>query len=361
MSGLSGLASNLPGARAMKFGYSNARAKAMKSALLEKQVLEQMIEAGSMRDLLGVLEATTYRQDLGEPSLRYSGADLVEFALGKHFVRDARKVLKFTPKEAVGTVMSVLEKWDVHNLKMLLLGKHLGHPDEEITPLLVPAGALTPDELRKMREQKDVESLVAILARTGYGQALAPLLEEYRKSKNIQPLLDALEMQFYSSLSQKISGAQPDEPAILGLVRAEIDAKNIMNILRGKRDGIGDEAIMRYFIDGGNMARQAIKSLIACGSIEELIGKVKGRYNLDSALEAYRADKSLVHFELELERKLVERGLSTLRLCILSPGAIVGYLYLKENEIRNIRKIVRAKEFGIPPEKLRESIILITR
>lgn len=358
--GISTMIASAPGIRAMKFGYSNARAKAMKAALLDKQVLEQMIGAGSMRELLGILDTTAYKQDLGEPSLRYSGADLVEFALGKHFARHVRKVLKFTPKDAVGTILSVLKKWDAYNTKAILLGKHLGYKDDEIIPLLVPAGAMRPEDLRKMREQRDVESLVTFIARApGYRQTLIPMLGPYRETKNVQPLLDAIELQFYRTLSKSISGAQVDEPVILDLVKASIDARNIMNVLRGKRDGISDEAMLRFFIEGGNIKRRGFRILVACHSIEEAVGKAKGRYNLDAALEAYRGDNSLVHFETEFERKIAEKGLKALRSCILSPGAIVAYLYLKETEINNLRKIVRAKEFGVPQEKLRETIVFM--
>jgi len=352
-------AAMLPAARALKFGYANARAKAMKSLLLERPVLEQMIDAGSVREVIGILENTSYKQDLGEPSLKYSGADLIELALGRHFARNARKALGFTPKDAVGTIMSVLEKWDAHNVKTILLGKHLAHPDDEIVPLLVPAGDLTPDMLKRMREQRDVESLVSFLARTEYGEPLVQLLDDYKKTRNVQPLLNAIEMTFYSVLSQRISGTQPDEPAILELVKADIDAKNIMSALRGKRDRAPEEEVMRYFIDGGNISRREMKALAACSSVEEAVDKVKARYDLGVALERYKADGSLVHFESGLERRIVEKGMSTLRISILSPGAIVGYLYLKENEIGNIRKIVRGKEFGVPPEKLRESVIFV--
>ncbi len=360
MMGLASMIASAPGIRAMKFGYSNARAKAMKSALLDRSVLEQMIAAGSMRELLGILEATPYKQDLGEPSLRYTGADLVEFALGRHFARHVRKVLRFTPPDSVGTILSVVRKWDAYNAKTILLGKHLGYKDEEIVPLLVPAGSMKPEELKRMREQRDVESLVAFISRSpGYRQALIPLLGPYRETKNVQPLLDAIELQFYRTLSKTISGAQFDEPVILDLVKANIDARNVMNVLRGKRDGISDEAMMRFFIEGGNIKRRGFKILVACHSIEEAVAKAKGRYNLDAALEAYKADGSLVHFETEFERKIAEKGLKALRTCILSPGAIVAYLYLKETEISNLRKIVRAKEFGVPQDKLRETIVFM--
>ncbi len=347
------------GGRATRFGYSNARVKAMKTALLGRPALEQMIGAKEMAEVLAALKETPYEEDLGESSLGHSGADLIEFALSRHFARSARKIIGFTPRDALGTVMSVLEKWDAYNLRVILLGKHLGHPNADIAPLLVPAGEFAQAELKRMQEQPDVESVARLVSGTGYGKALAPLLDEYRRSREIQPLLNAVDKEFYGQLPKRISGTQRDERAILGLVKAVIDGKNIMVILRGKRAGIPPEALLRYCAEGGNITAPSLRALANRGSVEEVVAGVKGKYNLEAALARYGADSSLSHFEIELERRIAEKGLRTLRTSVLSAGAIVGYLYLKETEISNLRKIVRAKEFNLPADKLRETIVFM--
>ena len=342
-----------------RFAYANARVKAMKARLLSKQVMEQFMKAESVMDILGMLDRTPYKQDLSEPALHYAGAELIEFALGRHMARQARKVLSIIPQDAVGTIAAILEKWDIYNLKTILLGKHLGHTQEKIASLLVPAGSLTPAELKRLNEQKDVEELTRFVGRTYYGKVLVPLLEDYKKTRNIQPMLNALEKEYFTRLPERMGRAGPDELSILSLVKSEIDVKNIMNVLRGKKEGAKEEQMKRFIIPGGNIAPRTINNLIKCRTIDEIVSKLRSKYNLEQALERYRMDRSLVHFEMAMERKLVEKWLKTLRISTISTGALVDYLYLLEREITNIRKIVRAKEFNLPLEKLKEIVVMV--
>jgi len=345
--------------RAQSYGYSNARVKAMKAALLPRDATEEMLSAAGVGGVSAVLDRTDYKEDFAEPGLKYSGADLVEFALSRNLARRARKVLAFTPKEARPAVLSVLEKWDAYNLKTILLAKHLGHAPDDVAPFLVPAGAFTPITLKRILERGSVEEAVEFIGRTSYGIALRPLLPEYRKSRNILPLLNAIEKSFYGRLSGSIPAGLPDSGRILELVRTEIDNRNIMNILRGKRDGASDREIKSYLISGGSLRPNFLKQLLQAKTLEDAVKAVGEKYRLEAELASFREGKSLTGIEDALGRRVIALGLKALRHCILSPGAIVGYIYLKENEMLNIRKIVRGKEFNVPVDKLRDTLVAI--
>ena len=345
-------------ARSLTFGYSNARVKAMRASLLPREAIGQMIDADKVADIIGMLERTDYKADFSEPALKYSGADLVEFALGRHLVRKARKVLSFTPKEAVPAVLSVLEKWDAYNLKTILLAKHLGHSNDDIKPFLVPAGVFTMNELNVILERGNAMEIASFLSETSYGAELQPLLNDYKKSKNIQPLLNALEKHFYAKLSRSISPHTADGSRILELVRADIDNRNIMIILRGKGSGVSEAEIKPYLVEGGTLETKELAKLLRSKTADDAVKLVGERFGLEKAAELYKSTKSLVGIEIGLERRVASMGLKALRHSMLSPGALVGYLYLKEAEITNIRKIVRGKEFSVPAEELREAVML---
>ncbi|MDD5317345.1 MAG: V-type ATPase subunit [Candidatus ainarchaeum sp.] len=343
-------------ARPMRYAYSSSRTKAMKGALLSKDDMEQLISADRVGDVIAVLGRTDYKDDMTEPALRHSGADLVDFALGRHMARKARKILSFAPGEALPAVLSVLEKWDAYNLKTILLAKHLGHPNAEIVPLLVPAGAFTKDDLLRMLSQESVEGVASLITGTGYGEALEPLLAEYKKSKNIQPLLNAVEKHFYAKLSGAVSPRIPDGERILAVVRASIDNRNAVNILRGKREGASEAKIRSYVIGGGTLTAHELNRFIQAPTTDEAFKAVMERFGL-TPLEPGGRKASLVNMETELERRVLRLGFRTLRMSVLSPGVLVGYLLLKENEVNNVRKIVRGKEFNLPPAKIRGTLV----
>jgi V/A-type H+-transporting ATPase subunit C len=344
--------------RAMRYAFSNARVKAMKAALLPKETVGQLVAADRVGDVVALLERTDYKDDLAEPALKHSGADLVEFALGRHMARKARKVLSFTPKESVRAVLSVLEKWDAYNLKTILLAKHLGHSAEDVAPLLVPAGEMDSQDLARLQAQEKIEDVASFLSGTAYGNALAPLLAEYRKTGSIQPLLNAVDKAFYSNLSRSVSPSLPDGGRILSVVKSSIDNRNAVNILRGKREAATEQAISSFIIDGGTLSRNSLAPFVRASTADEATKLVIERFRLGPALEAHGAGRaSLVAIEIELERRVLRFGFKALRASVLSPGALVGYLLLKENEVNNIRKIVRGKEFNLPPAKIKETLI----
>lgn len=346
--------------RALIYGYSNARVKAMKTFLIPQSQIQEMIDVEGVGAVAGILERTAYKEDLIALSLRHSGADLVELALGRNFARTCRKLIRITPADATSTLLGILERWDVHNLKTIILAKGLGYSEEQITPFLVPSGELTEAELKKILK-KDMSELVEYLKRTKYAP-VADAFEEYAeevRGKNLAPVLSALDSLYFRALPGMIGAKDAEMATILSLVRAEVDMKNIMSILRAKKENLGEEAISKLVIEGGNLSMGELGKLIECRSIPEVIGKLRHAYNLGPALERYNADGSLTHFEIDLENRIAERGIKALRRSILSAGAIVGFLYLKEAEVKNIRKIVRAKEFKIPNEKLKEMLIKV--
>ncbi|MFH0818118.1 MAG: V-type ATPase subunit, partial [Candidatus Micrarchaeota archaeon] len=104
--------------------------------------------------------------------------------------------------------------------------------------------------------------------------------------------------------------------------------------------------------------KRELLKLAETKSQEEAVRKLSHHYDLTGAFELYKKDGSLVHFETALENLVAQKGVKALRRSMLSVGAIVGYIYLKNAEVGNIRKIVSAIEFGIPEEKLKEMLVI---
>ncbi|VVC71787.1 V-type ATP synthase subunit C [uncultured archaeon] len=314
------------GTRPIRYAFSNSRIKAMKADLLSRKEIDEMAEADRIADVMGVLGRTDYKGDFSDFELKHSGADLVEFALGRHLVRKSRKILSFTPKEALPPVLSVLEKWDVYNLKTILLAKHLGHSKEAIAPFLVPAGTFSTEELSRIQDHESVGDVARFIEGTAYGAALKPLLPEYKKAKKIQPLLSAVEKTFYSKLPTMIPKGTADGDKMLSLIRADIDARNVVNILRGKREGASEARIKAYLIAGGTLSNHELGKLVQAKTPEEAVQAATDKYRLGDALKNYPKKSIIVGIETELERRMVMQGLRTLRMSVLSAGSLVGYL-----------------------------------
>ena len=116
------------------------------------------------------------------------------------------------------------------------------------------------------------------------------------------------------------------------------------------------DEIKPFIIPGGRITKSRMKKVLNFKTIDEVV-KYGRRIKLHDVLEKYKQDNSLLHFELDLEKILVTQSLKSFRRSVLSLGTIVSFLYLKEEEINNIRKIVRSKENGIPKEKVKQMLV----
>ncbi|MBS3063440.1 MAG: V-type ATPase subunit [Candidatus Diapherotrites archaeon] len=354
-------------ARALTYGYSNARVKAMQALLFKGKDLEALVGASDLKEVIGFLERTSYREDLVATSLNYSGINRVELALGLNYARAASKLLKIAPKAALPVLAAILRKWDVHNLKTILLGKYEKKPRAEIEPYLVRCGSLSKATLARLLEEDSIQELVGLLAGTEYGWVLERAWKKFGESKDMNAFLEALDLHYYAKLAVEVSDTGGSERVIRQLVEAEVDAKNLVNALRLRREGKTDEYIGSLFVPGGSLDREELQALLKAHpqgekGFEALLLAAQKRMGLAPSeggiVPSKGAGKSLAALETRLAHRIVEQSLRTLRRSILSLGALVGFLYLKENEVNNVRKVIRAKEYRLPPAMAKEMLII---
>ncbi|MHC1602895.1 MAG: ATP synthase A1 subunit C [Methermicoccaceae archaeon] len=343
--------------RVLTYAYSNARIRAMKPDLLTEDVLLNLIHVKSTHEMITFLDGTVYKPYLAELSVERSGVDLIELALSRQFAATARKVRSFTPRVSKKTVNALLEKWDVQNLRTVLQAKRVGKDFKDIETYLVFAGTLSKDDVKKLMDTKDVEGVVLALVGTKYHPILAAHLDAYKKSGDLIPMINALYKAYYDGLSKSVEGRLGDEMFVKVQVRSEIDAKNVMTVLRFIHEGVSDVEIPKVLIGGGNIPEKELNEIARSKTVEDVVNRVKKYFDLSPVMDDYEKEGSIVPFEDLLYRLVVERGLSRLSLGSLSVSVIVHYLYRKESEVANIRKIAKAKQLGISPEKTEQYIV----
>jgi V/A-type H+-transporting ATPase subunit C len=337
----------------LKYAYSNARVRAMRTLLLSRAQVAELVDVEGASSVVELLERTPYKDDLVSLSLKFKGPELVELALAKNFARTAQKLVRITPEQDRPVVEAMLKRWDVHNIRTVLMAKYLGKPAAELEAFVVPAGRLQQKEIKAMADADGLEAAVAAIGATEYGSVLKRALKQ---NKTIHEMLAELDRYYFETMSERIMGMSSD-PQVGEMLRSEIDARNIMNVLRCKRARMEPRRIRELIIAGGNLPRQKLVDMSEDDDTESAAAEIVKHYPLQKALDRYREDRSLARLEIALESMIAERSLKTLQRSILSLGAIVGFLYLKEQEIGNVRKVMRGKEFGMEKEKIKEMIV----
>ncbi len=349
----------------MDWGYINARMRGMKSRLLDRRALDNLVLQPDLESLIAELEKTPYKSDIIEAKVQYTGVLCIEYALRKNFTRTFRKILTFVKEEEAEKYISLfLHRWDVQNIKTILRGKNIHITNEEILDCLVPAGELDEATLIELVRQPDVRAVIDMLAtwQIGYSR---PLTEEYPaflKAGELALLECALDEYYYADALEQVKLPGYNNGLIHNIISLEIDVVNLRTLLRMIRDNIDPKEAKKFLISGGKeFDERQLDHLLTLHSIEEVAEELKTtpyRFLADLPPSVMRTRKISV-IEKQLERFLVQKGVGAFLGDPLSVASVIGYFWAKYNEITNIRIISRCKTADFPLEQLKEELVYV--
>ncbi|MGV8176897.1 MAG: V-type ATPase subunit [Candidatus Bilamarchaeaceae archaeon] len=356
--------------RPMKYGYSDARIRGMKGTLLSRQFLEELVKAPGLKSLIELMERTPYKEDINLFLGKYDDAGLLEAAISTHFSRVATKVRKtvLDPDDRKA-IDAMLARWALLNLKTMISAKRLGKRYDDVKQSLVPIGSLSEEEMRAIMDASE-GSLMETIKRTDIGKRVflssvanfnPELMARFKQSLlasdnlyQVQLMIDATVHEILVNLVEE--SGNPDAMKILPVMRSEIDARNISIIYRLKSKGTDKARIREHLIRGGRLGPDAIDRIIDAKDVASLEGivreKVFGGFSMKN-------DAGIVDLEIGLEKAIAKEKTRVFYRSMFSVGSQIGFLLLKEEESNNVRKIAKAKMFGVPEDEIREMLVFI--
>lgn len=344
------------------------RIKAQLPSFLPKEAYATLANAPDVGEVAKLLEPTPYGPYLGQAAATYRGADLVAVAVNRYFVQRNRMGLEVAPFAGRPIVQAYLRRWDIQNVGAILAAKVQGrHLNEEETFLVSPrelpagllAGPMVLDDFRLLMQAPSVEAVVQGLVRFGYGAVLLPLVEEFQRSKDIFPLLSALDRYYYAQLLEAARFFQGDEWTVRRFVQSEIDVRNVLLLLKGRDAGFPPDVVFPRFVEGGEWGKAAAQDLYSTArAVPDLVQALEPRApRLAEGVERYRRDRSLVGFEAALTRQRSVDQLRQLRTYPLSLSVIFAFLLLAELERNDLQRTVYAKAYGVPREEFEPLLV----
>jgi V/A-type H+-transporting ATPase subunit C len=349
----------------MDYGYVNARIRGMKSRLLDRQMLEDLIFHPDLDSLIVNLEKTPYKEDIIEAKVLYQGILCIEYALRKNFTRTFRKILGFVRKSDAERYITIfLHRWDIQNIKTIIRGKNIHVTNEEILECLVPAGELDEVTLTELVRQPNVRAVIDLLAtwRIVYARPLTENFPAYSEKGDLAILECALDRYYFSEALETVKTTSYNNMLIRDILSTEIDVVNIRTVLRMVRDHVDSSEAQEFLIDGGKeFDLDTLNQFIALHSLTEVIKKLEQtpyRFLADVPEIIIKTQKISV-LEKQLEKYLIRKGVSAFSGDPLSIASVIGYFWAKYNEITNIRIISRCKTVDLPGEQLKEELVYV--
>ncbi len=340
----------------MDAGYTGTygRLKVLRPEFLSTSFMDEL-QQKSDDEFLKSLSSTSYRKEIDAFSSLYRIPDLMEVVINAHMMRMIRSAMFALPNSAKQFISSYLSKWDIENIKTILSSKVLGYDIEHTEAFLmvernIPvgtfSGVLSRSEYINMISQKDVDGVVSLLVKYGYGTIMLKHIEDYKKTNDISGMITALDVYYYNNMINTFKFSNGSEALLLSYIKETIDIKNIMTVIKA----IGEKVtnVSPYLIKGGTLSEQKLNEM---ASKEIYVLKNYIPYRIDDAFEAYKEDQFASYFDTALRREVYRKYLKLFESIVMSLEFIFSFVLRSEMERDELRTIWLGKYYKISDER----------
>lgn len=336
------------------YAFPRARIGAMRSGFLGAEDFHALLEAGSMEDIVSLLKLSGYGEALSR--LSAPGPGEVEEVLRRSLLMDYGKI--YSSLYGFGKIFidRVSKKFEVQAIKGAVREKIAGAGSRRWA--VVPFGSIGESVIERIRRSESHEEVAESLRLTEYYPAFQAALPQLRDNGNPFALFSGIDKYVYDRIAEKLKAVHGLDKRISRLlIGTEIDFKNMMLVLRCRE--MEDEVVEKLLINYRyNLDNVALKTLMSEGV--DALSQENFPYSeaVGNSLEEHKRNKSLLPLETALERHLTGLNVVALTGFPFQLGAVIAYLNLKENEVRNLTVLLRGKKEGLGREEM-EGLLIV--
>ena len=340
------------------YPYTYARTAVMKSLLFNRGEYHKMLKMG-FSEIAKFMQDSNYRNEINALAAELSGADLLELALNRNLAESFKKLIRIAPYELALLIKEYTKRKDIEDLKTILRGKFTNTDEKTIRSSITAAGTLSFDFIVSLLKK---ESIGEILKNNGIVDfnLLKSGLKDLDEKNDLIGIENSLDRYYYSNLMQ-FSKILPKEGALFrNFLLKEVEALNILTLLRLKKAKFGKEAIKDFIITSRGLIGSKIVALAALDDFDEFsrtLEKTEYKDIISKGIEEFKKTKSLIALETELYKHLLKRSILLIHQHPLSVDVILGYMFAKDIEVRNLKIIIKGKQLGLSEEFIESQLI----
>ena len=336
----------------MPFLYANARLQAKTTYLLMDNKMQSLAESKSLAEFQNALTDTDYAQFIEKTSKVKD----IHLGIEKGFVFAVEELKKMTPNSIDPVFDAYLNFWEAKIIKTFYREKFTQSIDTNVdTELVFPVGKIDSFIISKLKEAKTIADLKVVMSQTNYKNVFEQDFE------NLEEFEVALDNFIYKNFVKTVNETKiHDKKLILEIMNRKFDILNLLVIIKTIARELPTEKRHNLLIKNESVLAQKTKELVQTQSIEELVGQTKGTIYFDvlqEALEEYKKDDSLNHFEQKLLVFYKEFVLNQELNHFQGPFPLFSYLVKKEAETRNLLTISKGIDAGFSTAQIKELIL----
>jgi ATP synthase A1 C subunit len=351
--------------RSMLYVYCNAVSSAWEAKLLPEARIMEFADSPKITNILGALEDGDYRENLADiPKDEEIDIIAVERALRASLSSRYLEILRVVPTERKATLERIIQRSDLWNFKVIITAIHNKVPKEKRIEETIPSPTFSRERLELLTSANDFKELLEYFKGTEYFDVLSSEMENYERI-GLYAFLSALDRNYYRSLWMDVLSKKAQRTVLKGTLGYEIDAVNIKLILRLKKEDIPPEEITRLLVRPSyELTERMLMSMIEAEDIPAAIQTISQTAfgpSLAERIPKFEETGSLFEFEKAIDERMlwIIRWTSVIQFFSIAP--LISYIYLKENEWRNLRAIIRLKADKFDPEKIKETLVRVQK
>ncbi len=333
--------------RAIKYGYSNTREKAMEARLLNVETLKRIESAKDMSEVLGILYETDYKTNLVEFGGVSAKAELIDFAISKNLADKLEKLVEITPKDEQDLIRPLIAKWDLANVKLAIEAKIKGNSYDSIAKYIIDKSPFGSEVIKQAVDKQSVEELIDFLyskSPRDYANILKNAKEAYAEDKTGLKAVDAIDLGAISQVAKAVELLKARKHFRSSkIAQLTIDMQNLVTAIRAKSNNMSFEKIRDLLVENGSIEKSQIERAYSAQSLDKML-EALGYKGLGNA--------GLTGVEIAIRRRMLETGRKLVKGVVLSFTTLVYYIYLKELEVMNLRLVIKSKQYGISMEEI---------
>lgn len=348
--------------RRIKLGfypYTYVRTAVLRSLLFKKPDYDKLLKM-SFSEIARFLQESHYKKEINDLATQRSGADLLELALNRSLAESFKKLIRTSPNELGILIREYAKRKDIEDIKTILRGKFTNADEKLVENSITGAGTLSMDFLLSLLKKGSIED---ILKNNGIADfnVLKDGLKHLNEKNNLVGVENAFDRYYYSNLIL-FSGTLPKEGALFrNFLIHEVVVLNILTMLRLKKARLSKEFVEDFIIlTDDKLIDSKIMALANVEDLDELsrvLVKTEYRDIITKGMEEFKRSGSLIALEAELYKYLLRRSALFMHQHPLSIDVILGYMFAKDIEVRNLRIIIKGKQLGLSEEFIERQLV----
>ncbi|MBE43843.1 MAG: ATPase [Thaumarchaeota archaeon] len=338
--------------------FGSVKSFTAKGKLLYKDSMHTLAESRDIDELVTRIKNTIYLDAVSKLQKPYTAVS-VENALREDLVNFHASMANIAGGSDVLNAYFV--RYIIWNLKVILKGKASGRLYEEILPHV----NLRAEELVGRRDiivkalvGKDLDEAITSLAGSEFGDDAQKAVNIYKEKGDLQVFDVFLDHVFYKALAKGLatSGKETDVKAV---VIPEIDAYNVLSILRAKFWGLNEQQVKEIVVGAtSTITDDIIQKMIKAENINDAMIELGNTVYKDITPQLTNDIEIITNLERSFEEILFRKYLGTFRK-MFNYATMISIIKLKMIEVRNLAIIASAVELKVPTDNVMSKLLLV--